>query len=118
MNRELPRIATWLLHTFAAGGTQESIAGDITERYMRGRSRLWYWRQVLAAVVMATVREVRTHTFRSIRAVAIGWGLVYGMAWFATQLIVFLIGDTRGHIGILPTSWTRPWVFYLHGWVI
>ena len=54
-----PRVATWLLRRFAAGWHSESLEGDLIEQYAQGRSRLWYWRQVAMAIVIA-----RSHGFR------------------------------------------------------
>jgi hypothetical protein len=39
---------------------RESLAGDLFEEYQQRRSRVWYWRQVLAAVFAAQTRPVRT----------------------------------------------------------
>jgi hypothetical protein len=54
-----PRVATWLLQRLAAGWHSESLEGDLIEQYAQGRSRLWYWRQVAMAIVLA-----RSHAFR------------------------------------------------------
>ena len=45
-----PRLASWLLQRCAAGHCCESLAGDLIEEYHAGRSRAWYWRQVLLAI--------------------------------------------------------------------
>ncbi len=55
-----PRVATWLLQRLAAGWHSESLEGDLIEQYAQGRSRLWYWRQVAMAIVLA-----RSHAFRA-----------------------------------------------------
>jgi hypothetical protein len=46
-----PTIATWLLRHFGYGRNNDAIIGDLTERYRQGRSRRWYWRQVLVAMI-------------------------------------------------------------------
>lgn len=33
--------------------------GDLLEMYRSGRSRTWYWRQVVAALVLARARALR-----------------------------------------------------------
>jgi len=40
MNREEPGIAKWLLRHFGASANNESVIGDLTERYRDGRSVL------------------------------------------------------------------------------
>jgi preprotein translocase subunit SecY len=45
-----PALATWLLKRAARGN--EPLVGDLLEEYRRGRSALWYWRQVLTTVVV------------------------------------------------------------------
>ena len=39
MNREEPGTAKWLLRHFGASANNESVIGDLTERYRDGRSR-------------------------------------------------------------------------------
>ena len=45
-----PALATWLLKRAARGN--EALVGDLLEEYRRGRSAVWYWRQVLTTVVV------------------------------------------------------------------
>jgi signal peptidase I len=46
-----PGLATWLLQHCGSGYRSESMAGDLIEEYHAGRSRAWYWRQVLLAIL-------------------------------------------------------------------
>ena len=80
--RKLPVLATALLQRL--GPADESFVGDLVEEYNAGRSRTWYWRQVLSAVVLGSVRQMHTHPMRAFGGVAIGW---------ATLLVFFLFGD-------------------------
>jgi hypothetical protein len=45
-----PRLAEWILQHFGPELNQEALAGDLNEAFQQGRSKGWYWRQVLAAV--------------------------------------------------------------------
>ena len=53
-NAEPPPLATALLRRFLH---DEPLAGDLLERYAVKRSRLWFWREVLAAVLMRRHRR-------------------------------------------------------------
>jgi len=44
-----PLLATWMLR-LVVGSHSESLEGDLLEGWRSGRSRAWYWRQVLVAV--------------------------------------------------------------------
>jgi len=71
INREPPRIAVWLLKQWASPYLRESLVGDLLEMYLAGRSRTWYWRQVITALIFARVR-----TLRLVPRTAFGTGLM------------------------------------------
>lgn len=53
-----PRLATMLLERF--GPKNDALAGDLRERYMAGKSRRWYWGQVITAIgISATTPGLR-----------------------------------------------------------
>lgn len=45
-----PRLAAWILQHFGPQVNSDALAGDLWEAFTQGRSKAWYWRQVLAAV--------------------------------------------------------------------
>lgn len=59
-NREPPRMAVWLLKRGASPYRRESLLGDLLEMYRGGRSRTWYWRQVITALILARARALRS----------------------------------------------------------
>jgi hypothetical protein len=59
-NREPPRMAVWLLKQWASPYRRESLLGDLLEMYRGGRSRMWYWRQVIAALILARARALQS----------------------------------------------------------
>ena len=45
-----PRLAVWLLEEFGPKVNREALTGDLNEAFQQGRSKAWYWRQVLVAI--------------------------------------------------------------------
>jgi hypothetical protein len=72
MRSRPPRVATWVLGRFGTGQALGPVAGDLFEEWQRGRSRTWYWKQVLVAVVVGFGTEVCRHKVLAVRAVATG----------------------------------------------
>ena len=48
-------IAAWILDRFGPMPETEAIAGDLIEQYQQGRSRWWYWREVVVALAVTFV---------------------------------------------------------------
>lgn len=55
----------------------DSIVGDLMEEYQLGRSRLWYWWQLLTAIAVGLFRELRGQKLLALRALINGWGILY-----------------------------------------
>lgn len=72
-----PALATWLLEHFRPGSENEHITGDLMEAYQCGRSRIWYWKEVSAAIVIGVCDEIMTHPLLALRAISVGWA-----TWF------------------------------------
>ena len=53
-DQQPPRVATWLAQRLVSGPRRESLLGDLIEQYRQGRSGIWDWRQVLAAILVGT----------------------------------------------------------------
>lgn len=93
--RPLPALATTLL--LRLGPDDESFAGDLAEEYAAGRSRAWYWRQVLSAIVLSATRQIGVHPIRAAAAVLTGW---------ATLLLVFFTLGDRLAWGLASWVWS------------
>jgi hypothetical protein len=52
-------LATWLLDRFGSSTYGESLAGDLIEQYQKERSRIWYWKQVIVAVLTTRAKFSR-----------------------------------------------------------
>ena len=102
-----PVVATAILTRL--GPRNESIVGDIFEEYRAGRSRLWFWRQVLSAVFFSAVREIGRHPVRTMSAIATGW---------AVLLLVFVLLGDRAANGLakLVWNWERPMGYTAQEW--
>jgi hypothetical protein len=75
MNRvEPPRVPAWMLEHFKAGGSNEALAGDLVEEFRSGRSKIWYWHQVVAALAIGWLRNIREH--RNLMVFAALWSMV------------------------------------------
>jgi hypothetical protein len=53
-----PILANWLLKRLVSSSDADAVAGDLHEQLANGRSRLWYWRQVVTAVVVHSTHDV------------------------------------------------------------
>jgi hypothetical protein len=53
-------MAVWILKRWASPYQRESFMGDLLEMYRGGRGRTWYWRQVIAALILARARAFRS----------------------------------------------------------
>jgi hypothetical protein len=51
-----------MLDHFGMRYRRDSLAGDLFEEYQQGRSQVWYWKEVAAAVVAARIRPIRVKT--------------------------------------------------------
>jgi hypothetical protein len=64
--------ADWLLERL---GLDVALTGDLLEECAQGRSAIWYWRQVLIAVLTGIWGAVRDHKLLALRAIATGFAI-------------------------------------------
>jgi len=95
MNASPPWLPIWFLQRF---GVNESVIGDLVERYECRPSSVWFWRQALATVAVCLVRDVRTQKLATFRAALVGTLAVWVFSWW------------------LRLPWPLPWA--LAGWTI
>jgi hypothetical protein len=91
---EPPKVARWLLGHFGSSPNNDTVIGDLDERYHQGHSYIWYWRQALSAIVMSFYTEVRGHKLMAIGTVLFGWMIkaAWGKTW---GLFTFVIMGLR-----------------------
>jgi hypothetical protein len=83
---EAPKAARWLLEHFGCSPDNDALIGDLDERYHRGRSDLWYWREVFIAICAGLWSEIRAHKALVLRAVVLGWA-----TFFVCTLMLFTV---------------------------
>jgi hypothetical protein len=71
-------IAVWLSECL---GLDTALNGDLLEERARGRSAIWYWRQVLFAAGIAFRSGVRENKLLAMRALATGFAAEYVFAF-------------------------------------
>src|SRR5262249_56409818 len=85
-----PGIATWFLKLFCSSAEDESLIGDLLEKYQQGRGRFWYWRQVTAIVFLRLGGNVR---HLSLSAAAMPMGHVFTLLLVIAALSAVLLSD-------------------------
>ena len=109
--KQPPALAIALLNRL--GPRDQSLVGDVYEEYDAGRSRAWFWRQVIAAIAYGAAREISRAPGQMIGAVTTGWVVVAA---------IFLVGDRiAGGLANFFWQWTREaayaggawWPFYV-----
>ena len=99
-----PGAALWLLERL--GPHDESVAGDIAERFAAHQhSAAWAWRQVLAAIVVAAVRDIRQHKLLAMTSVIVGFGLIQSFVVFFGAPIVNRVSRLGSDVDAALVVW-------------
>ncbi len=109
----LPWAAVWLLEAFNVTDDNPALIGDLTEEVSGGRSSVWLWRQVLAAIVFAVAKDISNNKLLTIRALIVGQLGVWLSLWVLAKILY-------SHL------WTFFWFtvfsherwFHWNGWVL
>ena len=94
--RPVPRAATWLLREYYPSSPDESVVGDLTEQYQRGRGRVWYWRQVLAIVLVGLFRGIWQNPKGVVGGLIKAW-FVRGILHFGVFIVLLPLYRSRLH---------------------
>lgn len=100
---EPPRQATWMLERLTSSTRNEALAGDLLEELRAGRSKGWYWRQVLSAIMFDWTQQWWRR--RAMLVFAALWCLL-APAWQLLWTREFFEGNFVGHIWRLPWPWS------------
>ena len=113
--KQPPGLGTWLALRLVSGPRRESLVGDLIEQYRQGRSVVWYWRQVLMAILASAASDVGAHKLLALRALTIGWALYVLFSgpvnWLLRIVRVSIDGwlASSGHY----SSWNVFWAHHL-----
>lgn len=111
-SRSAPCLATWLLERFGGRSRFEPLIGDLVEQFEEGRSRLWYWRQVMGALAIDVARALRLHAFSFVAAVVVGCA----STWFGDRAWPHLVQPLYAHLASVSRHpWTAEAVLRVAG---
>jgi len=85
--RQPPPLAAWLMKRFVCGYRNEALLGDLLEEYQTGRTAGWYWREVIAALL-----------------VSVRCGVRWLLSRYAAEIILLIVGLTGGALTWASTS--------------
>jgi hypothetical protein len=78
--RRPPALANWLLTRSGLDHQNPPLAGDLLEEFRGGRSRAWFWRQTLVAILNGFVQNARLFK-RLLIANMMGWAAQAGVTF-------------------------------------
>jgi hypothetical protein len=110
-----PALATKLLESLVAERTSEALLGDLIEQYAAGRSRLWYWRQVLQALAISAGHEVRRRKLQSLSAIIVGCVTALPLSYFTTSLAARFVVGYKAYLVFLPLTFFSA---AASGWIV
>jgi hypothetical protein len=90
-----PSLATWLLEHLLPSGGNEPLAGDLSEGYSQGRSAVWYWRQVLVAIMAGFSKELRARWVMLMFAAIVSSALPWKHIWHSSDFQFVIVWGTR-----------------------
>jgi hypothetical protein len=96
-----------LLRRLLPSADTDAVLGDITEE-ARHRSRLWYWGQLCALLVVASSRDVRRHPLLALRAIGVGMATLVVMFAPASALLRMVRVLSEGGYYVGPYWLTLP----------
>ena len=99
---EPPSLAVWMLDHFVPGGRDDALAGDLLEEYRAGRSKAWYWRQVVSAMAIALARTLGNSA--SLMLFAMLWSML-APAW----LVLVTRAEEHAHLTERFYRMDWPW---------
>jgi hypothetical protein len=91
-----PRSAIWLLRHAYPGSDNQPLTGDLVEKFREGRSHGWFWKQVLIAIIVGVLGEMRGYWPQFCYAIA-----GTAMPW--------IVGRAVEGVPTVLRWWVLPW---------
>ena len=107
-----PRFAVGLLERF---GASPALTGDLIERYARGRSGLWFWRQTIAAIAVCVMTDIRNHKLLLLRSVLVYIVAINAFAAIPYRVRAWMYGPV---FGSLELRLIASVVYLAAGWLV
>lgn len=116
----LPATAVRLLDSFRVTENNPALIGDLTEECSGGRSSVWLWRQVIAAIAFTIAKEIYSHRLLTIRAIIVGEAAVLLGGWAIYKPAVHMMLSIRVHAlpGRAFMLFIAMFIFTLGGWIV
>jgi len=127
--KQPPRLAAALVRRLTQ--PDDAVLGDLAEQFQSGKSRLWYWRQIISVIARAIVLDVQ-HSWPVVIGVMI-FGIILtqfapllnaAIETFDEQLFLRGIGWFYvNHYGLPSVVLNHPWsitlvVYAVIGWIV
>jgi hypothetical protein len=107
-----PVVATWLLDHFGPGPGNDAVLGDLIEQYRSGRSRAWYWQQVILAIAVGAWKEIASHKLLACRAFVTLWGILFIEVTMIRYAIISLDPNSASIFRLFSAAGHQDWWFY------
>ena len=112
-----------------SGPARDMLTGDLVEQYQHGRSRAWYWWQVVVAIATSTLRDLRIHWAIAVRGLVLGWSSAILLGAFVAPFLggpMFRLMNDRGlmmSVWRVHYYWDLNWGFacdtgLITGWIV
>lgn len=85
-----PALALWCLRHLLPSHASEALTGDLVENFRHGKTRAWFWKQVLAAMAAAALAGLRSHWPHICYALAGTWAMSFERSEALRRLPGFL----------------------------
>jgi hypothetical protein len=86
---------------------KEYLAGDLIEQFRAGRTRLWYWRQVLLAIAVHAAADIRTYKLLTVRAAIV-----------CTAVLLAWVNSTHALYLWVSHQWVNAWANESRAWTV
>jgi hypothetical protein len=83
------------LSHFGCGSHNEAVLGDLSEHYQDNPNRIWFWRQVLIALVTGFRNELSLHRLDAAKAMLMGWFLLSLSSFLMLRLFTIVLQARR-----------------------